>query len=269
MRRSRYRLRVIVGIAILALPVGLFLYFRHSAHDKGINDFFALLEQYGYTPNVGFSGVFRPGNIIQVSEQGSDGKSRNLSRPLVVAWAEECFPGRLPRNLEFTIPEVRGHSSAGLILDSNIMNRLMPSLNMQDNIVADYSLTLENTRVQTFAKSDLSTEFSEPCVAALRTAIKAGDKVEWFRVIMEAVVADALTLQLDWKDNTSVEARENATRNAGKVLAQAGGAAAGSGHASELKVGVTKNDENQTVISAKGLVVIGYRARSLEPVMAQ
>jgi hypothetical protein len=266
-RRIVRHTRTWVSIVMLALPVAYFMYAKYSLPKRGLGDFFGALSELGYTPNIGFSGTFRAGNVIQVAEQGSDGKDRQLVTPLVVTWADKCFPGQTPRTLEFTLPETRGRSSASLTLSGNMLARMMPSLNIEDNAVADYALTLENTRIQTFAKSDLSTEFSAPCVAALRTAIEGGDKVEWLRVVMEAVVADALTLQMEWRDNTSVEARQRVTDKVGKALAQTAVAEGRTATNSELEVGVTKGDTKETMISAKGLVIVGYRARPLQPVL--
>ena len=258
-----------VSLVLLAIPVTYFVYRKYAIQNEGLEDFFVLLSQRGYTPNVGFSGVFRPGNIIQTAEQGSDTKDRPLVTPLVVAWADKCFPGRAPRTLEFTLPEFRGQSSADLTLSGKMLSRMMPSLNLVDNAVASYSLTLENTRIQTFAKADLSSEFSAPCVRDLQTAINGGEKVEWLRVVMEAIVADALTLQVDWKDNASMETRENVANKASKALARTAATSNSSGDNSELKVAVTKNDTKQTTVSAKGFVIVGYRARPLQPVVAQ
>lgn len=267
-RRFRSRVRLWASVVLLAIPVIYFVYRKNTIQNKGLEDFFVLLDQRGYTPNVGFSGVFRPGNIIQVSEQSSDVKDRELATPLVVAWADKCFPGRTPRTLEFTLPEFRGQSSADLTLSGKMLSRMMPSLNLENNTVASYSLTLEDTRIQTFAKTDLSTEFSAPCVAALQTAIDGGEKVEWLRVVVEAIVADALTLQVDWKDNASMETRENVANTVSKALSRTA-AASNAGDNSELKVAVTKSDTKQTTVSAKGFVIVGYRARPLQPVVAQ
>src|SRR5215472_3273475 len=189
-----------MGIVLVAIPITYFAYRQYVIQRAGMEDFFVLLDQRGYTPNVGFSGVFRPGNVIQVAEDGPDAKERTLVTPIVVAWAENCFPNRTPRTLEFTLPEVQGESSADLTLTGNMLSRMLPSLDFHNKAVANYTLTLENVRIQTFAKADLSSEFSAPCVANLRTAIGGGDKVEWFRVVLEAIVADALNFK--WSGKT-------------------------------------------------------------------
>ena len=256
-----------MSIGVLALPVVYFAYHRFTIRAKGMDDFYVLLDQRGYTPNVGFSGVFRPGNVIQVAEEGPDAKDHQLATPLVVAWADKCFPTQVPRTLEFTLPEFQGQSSADFTLHGNMLSRMLPSLDFQDKAVANYSLTLENVRIQTFAKADLSSEFSAPCVAALRTAIDGGEKVEWLRVVLEAIVADALTLQVDWNDGASSEAREKLASRVGKTLTQSLVSGSG-GTESELKLAVETNDTKRTSVSARGFVIVGYRARPLQPVRA-
>jgi hypothetical protein len=265
--KSRVPARLWIGMVLVALLVAYFLYCKYTIQHKGIEDFYVSLEKRGYTANIGFSGVFRPGNVIQVAEEGADAKARKLVTPIVVAWADKCFPNLSPRTLEFTLPEFRGKSSADLTLTGNMLSRIFPSLDVDNKAVSTYSLTLENVRIQTYAKTDLSSEFSAPCVATLRTAIDGGDKVEWFRVVLEAIVADALTLQMDWSDNASMESREKAAKNAGKVLNQSAATGMG-GDAAELKVAVKTNDAKRTIVSARGFVIVGYRARPLQPVRA-
>lgn len=266
-KKVRGLTRLWIGIVLVAVPVAYFLYRRYTIQHKGMDDFFSSIDQRGYAPNIGFSGIFRPGNVIQVSEEGPDAKERPLVTPIVVAWADKCFPNLTPRTLEFTLPQFRGKSSADLALTGKMISRILPSLDVDNKAVSNYSLTLENVRIQTYAKTDLSSEFSAPCVATLRTAINGGDKVEWFRVVLEAIVADALTLQMDWNDNASMETREKVAENAGEVLNKSAVNGTG-GNAAELKVAVKTNDTKRTFVSARGFVIVGYRARPLQPVRA-
>ena len=269
-KKRRFRsAQLWAGIVLLVIPVAYFAYRWYAFRDQGFKDFFALLDQRGYTPNIGLSGVFRPGNVIQIAEQGDDAKDHRLVTPLVVAWANKCFPSLTPRTLEFTLPEFQGQSSADLTLSGNMLSRMMPALNFENNAVSKYSLTLQNTRIQSYAKTDLSSQFSAPCVASLQTAIDGGDKVEWLRVVIEAIVADALTLQVDWKDNASMQVREELANRAGQALNHTVAASNTDGSGAELKVAVTSSDTKSTTLSAKGFVIVGYRARPLQPVVAK
>jgi hypothetical protein len=59
-----------------------------------------------------------------------------------------------------------------------------------------------------------------------------------------------------------------ATR-AGKALTQTAAVSNTGADNSELKVAVTKSDTKSTTVSAHGFVIVGYRARPLQPVLAQ
>lgn len=266
-RKVRKSAGLWITLVLAALPIAYFFYRRYIIQHIGLDNFFVLLEQRGYTPNVGFSGVFRPGNVIQVAEEGPNAQERTLVTPLVVAWADQCFPGQTPRTLEFTLPQFQGESSADLLLEGNMLSRMLPALELDNKAVANYSLALENTHIQSFAKGDLSAQFSAPCVAALKTAITGGDKVEWLRVVLEAIVADALTLQVNWNETASMESREQVANKASKALSQSLAAGSG-GKEPELKVAVKTSDTQRTIVSARGVVIVGYRARPLQPVHA-
>ena len=257
------------AIAVSVLVVGYVAYMRYWLPKQTSIDVFTLLQTNGYTPNPAFSGLLRPGNIIQVTELGTDGKEHQMAVPLLFAWADDCFPGQVPRTQEFTLPQGTGSSSGGLDVSKEAAAALMPSLNLHSEAVADYSLRLENTRVQAFAKGDLSGGFSKPCVAKLNTATRAGDKIEWFRLILASVVADAVTLQVQWKQTSSADARSRVAENATRALAQTGATDSSPDGGSGLNIGITNNSQKETTISARGLVIVGYQARPIQPSTSQ
>ncbi len=164
------------------------------------------------------------------------------------------------------LPEETGSAAAGLTLSGEAVLRFIPSLGFQGEAVGNYSLRLENTRVQAFAKGDLSGGFSKSCVAKLTKAMNAGDKIEWFNLILASVVADTVTLQVQWKETSSADARSRVIENVEKTLAQTGTTTFSSTRDSPpLHVGITNNSQKQTTISAKGFVIIGYQARPIQP----
>jgi hypothetical protein len=250
------------GVVLLVLIVGYFIYTHRFMSPQA--DVFRLLESKGYTPNPGFSGLFRPGNVIQVTEEGVDGKEHPIASPLVFAWSDECFPGQVPRTQEFTIHQGTGSMDTGLKVSPQVATRLIPSLKLDSEAVADYSLKLENTRVQAFAKGDLSGGFSVSCVDKLKRAIRAGDKVDWFRLVLAAIVADAVTIEVHWKENISADTKLQLTRDAQSALESTGTSSA-SDKSSGVHVGITNNSNQKTTISATGLVIIGYQARPIQP----
>jgi hypothetical protein len=250
------------SLAFLVLIAAYFTY-THTYLSRQ-EDVFRLLENKGYTPNAGFSGLFRPGNLIQVTEQEADGKEHPIAAPVLFAWSDECFPGQVPRTQEFTIPQGTGSVSTSLNIGREAATRLMPSLKFGSEAVADYSLKLENTRVQAFAKGDLSGRFSAQCVEKLKRAIRAGDKIQWFQLILASVVADAVTIQVRWKETTSADARLQLIQDAKSALEKAatpGVPSDGSG----VHVGITNNSSKETTISGAGLLIIGYQSRPIQP----
>jgi hypothetical protein len=253
------------GISGFVLVAGFLIYVYYWFPQDGLVDIFGVLKQTGYTPNIGFSGLFRPGNIIQVAEKGPDGKDRKLPSPLLVGWADKCFPGQVPQTAEFTLPQTQRSSAAGLKIGGEALGQLVPALKIESKSVADYSVTLENTRILAIAKLDLSGKFSEECVSALGKAIQGGDKAEWFQVVMQSIVADRLLMEMKWKADTSAENRKSVADEAQKAIARVLDIKEQPAVQSLGKIDITKADDKKTVISASGQVIIGYRARSIEP----
>ncbi len=58
--------RVWIGLALLIVIVGFAVYTRNVMIPEPISDIFKILEDQGYSVNVGFSGAFGPGNVVQV-----------------------------------------------------------------------------------------------------------------------------------------------------------------------------------------------------------
>ena len=232
----------------------------------GLSDIFELLEQQGYEANVGLSGIYEAGNVLQTAQAGSDGKAEALATPIVFAWGSDCFPDQSPRVAPFVLPDSQGAQANSISVGASMLSLLVPSLNFNRQSLANYRLDLENTQVYTFAKGDLSQQFSEKCVQSLTRAIEAGDEAGWFAVILEAVISEGMTLELDWQSGTAVEAR-TAQRN--QAMQQLGSIL--SGYSENLQksgsgLEVTQDNAKKSVIKTDNPVIIGYRIRPLQPV---
>ena len=254
-----------LAIAISCALLAYWVWMRWFIPKQTEADVFALLQAKEYTPNPGFSGLYRPGNIIQVAEQGTSGEDHQLVVPVVFAWGSDCFPDQVPKTQEFTLSQGTGSLGGSLSVNRESTARLLPSLNLHSEMVADYSVKLENPHLLVFAKGDLSGDFSRPCVAKLKAAIRSGDKVEWFKVVLAAVVADAVTLEIRWKDNSSVDARNRVTENAKDAIGSKPSFDASASANSGMNIALTNSSEKDTTMAAKGLVIIGYQARSIQP----
>ena len=252
-----------VGAALAALAVvGLYIVNRPAPAAGGLTDLFALLTQQGYRANTGFSGNFEPGNIVRIAEAGPDGLGRPLATPVVFMWASDCFPGQAPRRTEFVIPESAGSSSAALTLGAGALRRWLPAFGIAESAASSYSLRLDDTAVQTFALGDLSGAFSDRCVRALEAAMKAGDAPAWFAIVVEAVIAEGLSMQVEWRGALDAGTRDSATEYVRDTLARLTrsneGAAANSAR-------VEAQDTRRTVIAADGPLIVAYRARPIQP----
>jgi len=187
-----------------------------------------------------------------------------LASPLVFLWHTDCFPDQAPMESIFGLPELTGKKSAPLQLRSGLLAELFPLLKLDSHAIADYRLILQNQRLHAYAKSDLNKRFSEKCEKSLYNAINfEGDKETWFAVILEAVIADSLKLEMQWKTTASVKSRATVTADAEKKLTKFARNITPQPAALDLMVGLESETEEKTVISAKGLVILGYRKRPI------
>ena len=230
-----------------------------------MGDIFQLLEDQGFVANVGLSGVYAPGNVIQTTEAGPKG-GRPLPSPIVFLWGSDCFPGQTPRASNFVLPDSGERRTGSFSIGAQILTRLLPSLALDRAAVADYSLTLGNTEVQTFARADLSHQFSDKCVQSLVRAMDDGDAIDWFSVIVEAVVADSLSLEIRWRQGTSAGARTAQRDAAQSQLGSILQAATMGPLPVRVGVSLTADTDKASVLRSDTPVIVGYRARPMQPV---
>jgi len=250
----------VVLVVLVAVYVARWMDIRRT---EGMSQVFQLLSAQGYVPNVGFSGNYQPGNILRITEQGPDGKSRPLPTPVVFKWASDCFPGRKPRSEQFLVPDAQGSSSASIILGADEISRLLPSLKVDSRAASSYSIKLKETQVHTLASGDLSGAFADGCVKSLARAIESGDKPEWFAVVLEAIVAAGLSMEVQWRSDTDANARVSFTEAAQNALSQL---SAGGGQDKQgVSVGIKTEDQQRTVLSTDKPVVVAYRIRPIQP----
>ncbi len=253
-----------IGLGLLILVVGFAVYTRIIMPPTPIPDILEILEDQGYSANLGFSGVFRPGNVVQIIETGPNGKDRTLLTPVLFLWGADCFPSIKPRIDPFVLPQTRGTSSALLTVGAKALAKLVPTLQLDSQAIADYRLQIENPRVHTLAKGDLSGRFSEKCVQAYDQQLSAGDKPEWFAVILDAIVAEKLAFEMEWKADTTAGMRAKVKKQAEDFLTRILKTAILGKRESGISVRLKREDREHTVISAEGAVIVGYRARPLQ-----
>jgi hypothetical protein len=237
---------MVVGAAMLSAAA---LYVLRPAP---LVDLDAVLLKREFIPNPGFSAVFRRGDVIQVAERDDRGEVRRLVRPVLFLKRESCFPGLFPSEVPFGLPATSGQRS--LALDGTRLGRVLPQLRLGGREVHAYSLVVENARVATFAKGELSEQFAPSCVERFARALAGGDLPGWFGTVVEAVIADGLTLSVDWRAGTTGEARAAFRQRTTEALPARG------------TVSTELDSSEKTVLRAAGPLVLGYRYRPMEPV---
>jgi hypothetical protein len=231
--------------ALLTVAGALYVF-----HPQPIDDLDTLLREQGFTPNPGFATTFRPGDVLQIAD--ADGP---LTRPVLFLTREDCFPGAEPLRSPFALPGRSGKRSGSIDLTGTKVARALPQLDLAGQGAKSYALEIENPQVETFAKGHLSESFSTICVQRFAREIDGGDPAAWYVTISEAVVADALTLTVEWESGASGDARAKLADAARKGLPASKGTV-------EMKV----DSSEKTVLRAPGPLVLGYRYRAMEPV---
>jgi hypothetical protein len=245
--KRRLSPRVLFWSAVVLLTlVGALFVFR----PQPLDDLDTLLRERGFTPNPGFASTFRPGDVLQIADAHGP-----LARPVLFLTREDCFPGFEPLRSAFALPRWSGKRSGSINLTGSKVAKALPQLDLAGSGAKSYSLEIERPSVETFAKGQLSETFSPLCVQRFGRAIKAGDSEAWYGTVTETVVADALTLTLEWEAGTSGDAHAKLADAARKgLLAQKGTA------------DVRLDSKEKTILSATGPLVLGYLYRPMEGV---
>jgi hypothetical protein len=168
---------------------------------------FESLRETGYIMNPNFSGAYEPGTLIQTARVDREGKERPFETPVVITLAADCFPGKVPQQRDLVLPMSQGKRMVSLDFGANAVTSLASSLNINTGLVKTYSLSFEKPQVIYYPISDIFGQLSPKCVNALRSMQQAGNKIEWFEIIYEVVVASALTFKLEWSAGATMEAR--------------------------------------------------------------
>lgn len=249
-------------IFIVMIIMGYFLYINFFVLPPDpLNTVFDLLQERGYDPNVGLSGNFTPGTIIQRQEDRPEGQNSNIPIPIIFKSGNKCFPNIKYKKTAFSLPESSGNASGALGITWQELDQFLPKLTLKNSMISNYSLKLENLHLLTYAKGDISRNFSDECVKALDDAQEGGEKLEWFSTIIESVVADGLTMEVSWNSNTSAEAHNSVPKTTENLLADIRGFIGNNKENDGIKIETA--NKNKTVIEIKNTIIIGYRSRPI------
>lgn len=256
---------VIFLIIVAALSISYFLNTHSLKQSQALEDLYQVLQKQGYQPNISFSGVFTPGTVIQTIEADIKGKTRSISPPVIFLWRDDCFPNKTPVSSNYTLPESSSNSSTSLQLDAQAIGRFLPGFGVDNNIIAHHKLNMENVHISTFAKADLTQQFSDKCVNALSRSINEGDQIEWFSVIHEAVVADGFHYEIQWREKISGDIRNQTTEQIKSKLASIFVPHKEEKNKNQV-IKLSSISASRTLFSANSPVTLAYRVRPLQPV---
>ncbi|MCA9540671.1 MAG: CHAT domain-containing protein [Myxococcales bacterium] len=205
-----------------------------------------LRAEDGLSLDPTLSGAHRPGDMVQLYEASADGQVRRLPRPLPFMWSRDCFPDLSPERTPFIVPT--GHSTR---LGAERTHALLPAGLPDAKAIAYVEGALGGLQIEALGKGQLAERFSTVCVDAFARALTRGDAPAWYATLVEAIVADALRVEIGWACDASSAERERLTEAFRAALAA---------HV-EGPATVSANDARMTVIEAKGRIVLGWRAR--------
>jgi len=230
---------------------------------------FESLRDSGYIMNPNFSTAYEPGTLIQIARVDREGKERPFTTPVVITVAADCFPDKVPQQRDLVLPQSRGQREMSLDFGASALASLASLLNINAAIVKNYSLTFEKPQVIYFPISDIFGQLSQKCVDSLGAMQQAGNKLEWFEIIYEVVVANSLTFTLEWSAGASIEARTTQTNDVQQQIAGWVGSQQQDQYGNQnrdVHFKIVAETTKITELHADGTVVVAYRSAALRPI---
>jgi hypothetical protein len=180
---------------------------------------FENLKEAGYIMSPNFSAAYEPGTLIQTARMDESGKESKYITPVVIMKAGECFPGKRPEQKSLALAMTHSKKIASLDVGANALSSAVPSLNFNTSVVKNHSLTFDNPQVIYYPISEIFGQLSSKCVHILNAMQKAGNKIKWFEIIYEAVVANSLSYKIEWGAGVGIDTRLEFTKKAEQQVA--------------------------------------------------
>jgi len=229
-------------------------------------DIFESLRETGYIMNPNFSGAYEPGTLIQTTRVDREGKVRPFKTPVVITLGSDCFPGKVTQQKDLVLPTSHGQRTVSMDFGANALTSLASLLNINAGLVKNYSLSFEKPQVIYYPISDIFGQLSPKCVHALSAMQQAGNKLEWFEIIYEVVVANSLTFRLEWSAGATMEARLAQTSDVEQQIEGWVEAPPQGKPKPDVHVKIVAETSKTTELHADGTVVVAYRSAALRPI---
>jgi hypothetical protein len=234
------------GLALVVSAYFLWVHYRVLPPERPVDILPRILEEQGFTLNAGLSDLYQPGDVIQVADA-----SGAINTPFLRG--SFCFKDLEIEASDYALPvEMTSDASAALQVGGKGLGRFLPELGMENESVGRFRLELDRPRLLIALRGDLSRRFSAECVTRLRQSIDDGDRLEWFEVVDQAVVADGVRLQVETQTASSAEAKLAIDKSTRDALAPRG----------DLAV---SDDGKTTKLYVLGRTVLAYKTRPLAP----
>lgn len=178
---------------------------RTITDDRYTDIFMNSLKKQGFEPNIGFTPKYTPGTIIQVISRDQNGKPFKEVMPRVFFSSEECYPNVKTKVIDAVLPGVRATRNGGFQLNSKLMDLFIPSLNIDNTEVENYTMVINKPKVLLMSKGSMIGQMSKKCSKALTQALRDGDKIEYYRIIDEVMAADGFSFKLAWAATSGFE----------------------------------------------------------------
>jgi hypothetical protein len=250
-----------VAFALLCTALVIGLHFRSiTVRTQPLSALMQVLKAHGYKANHGLAGSFVPGTLVQIAERDASGARRELLEPLVFMWGSDCFPEKAPEEHLYALPDSSGSTLDRLTVDGPSVDHDAPVFALQDRAVAHYRLRFGQPRVRTFAKGDMSLQFSQACVAALNRAVSRGDEASFYDVVIETLVADFVEYEIEWTRSTDAQSHLTLKSAIQERLRQSTGRTINT----QVSVQTLSEGKDHSLLHASGEVILAYRLRPVE-----
>jgi hypothetical protein len=157
------------------------------------------LENQGFEPNPGFTTKFPPGTVIQTVSRDQQGNPVEEATPRVFLSKDSCYPTIEATSADAVLPQSSGSNTRALNIDATTLSQYLPQLALDATIMDSYSMVIDNPKVLLIPRGEMLGNMSLQCRKTLTFALKDGDKIEWFKIIDEVMVAQGFSLQVNWK----------------------------------------------------------------------
>lgn len=172
---------------------------------SGLADYKNTLAEVGFNENIGFRANLSPGSLIQVAGATNTAQHEQYTLPRLFMPGADCYPDLQVTETGFYPAAGKQENAHGFFFNNVMLGYFLPQLHFLKDEGLSYTLNITKTKSLSFARGKMMGHMSDNCVQALTLALNDGDKLEWFRLVMDVLVVDEIRLELHWLQQTATE----------------------------------------------------------------